>query len=218
MGRSMQRLHCRFFIRALLIFGLATVLNELHGCPPARAAEQQSSLALDVTINGAALDAIGTFVRFPGGMIGATRSELESLGLRASAAHTTGDMVMLNDIPSLKYVYEERAQRIRITVDDAYRLPHVFDLGSTRTSIAGWLIVGHLAVGKRSYASYKQLPNSTSFLVSPRGAGNGAHEPCSRQRDPIAVSCLLTRKTGGATPATARSEPRGGFSCAVASF
>ena len=90
--------------------------------------EQQNSLALDVTINGTALQVIGTFVQFPGGMIGAARSELELLGLRASAAHSTDDLVMLNEIPTLKYVYEERAQRIRITVDDAYRLPHVYDL------------------------------------------------------------------------------------------
>ena len=130
MGRSMQRLRCRSFVRALLVVGLATVLNPLPGCPPARAAEQQTSLALDVTINGTVLDAIGIFVQFPGGMIGATRSELESLGLRASAAHSTTEMVMLNEIPSLKYAYEERTQQIRITIDDAYRLPHVFDLGS----------------------------------------------------------------------------------------
>jgi outer membrane usher protein len=130
MVRCMQRLSCRSFVRALLVIGLATVLNGLHGRPPARAAELQSSLALDVTINGAVIHVIGTFVRFPGGMIGAARSELESLGLRVSASHSTADMVMLSEIPSLKYVYEERAQRIRITVDDAYRLPHAFDLGS----------------------------------------------------------------------------------------
>jgi len=144
MGRSMQRPHCRFFVRTLLVIGLATGITELVGCPPARAAEQQNTLALDVTINGAALQVIGTFVQFPGGMIGAARSELESLGLRPSAAHSTADIVMLSEIPTLKYVYEERAQRIRITVDDAYRLPHVYDLSRNSSVVhpqGGWGVV-----------------------------------------------------------------------------
>ena len=131
MGRSMPRLRCRSFLNAFLFVGLATVLNLYSGTvAPARAAEQPSSLALAVTINGDMLNVIGIFVRFPGGMIGATRSDLESLGLRAGAARSDADMVMLNEIPSLKYVYEERTQQILITVDDAYLLPHVFDLGS----------------------------------------------------------------------------------------
>jgi len=131
----MQRLRCRSFLRALLVAGLATALNPLPGCPPARAAEPQTSLALDVTINGAVLDVIGIFVQFPGGMIGATRSELESLGLRAGAARSTADVVMLGEIPSLKYVYDQRTQRILITVDDTYRLPHVFDLGGDQGAV-----------------------------------------------------------------------------------
>ena len=41
-----------YAVRALLVIGLAAVLNALHGARPAHAAEQQSSLALDVVING----------------------------------------------------------------------------------------------------------------------------------------------------------------------
>jgi outer membrane usher protein len=126
----MQWFRYKRFVRAALVAGLAIVLIALPGCPSAPAAEQQTDLALDVTINGADLDVIGMFIAFPDGMIGATRAELESLGLRASAASSGADTLMLNEIPSLKYVYDERSQRIFITVDDAYLLPDVFDLGS----------------------------------------------------------------------------------------
>jgi outer membrane usher protein len=123
---------------------LAVGITLRYGARPSYAAEQQSDLQLDVLINGAPIHMIGAFVRFPGGMIGATRAELKSIGLRTDATRSTAGMVMLNEIPTLKYTYEERAQRIRITVDNAYRLPHVFDLSNGAGPVhpqAGWGMV-----------------------------------------------------------------------------
>ncbi len=108
------------------------------------ATERQSNLQLDVVINGFPIDVIGSFTLFPGGLIGATKSELASLGLRADEAKLSGDVVMLQSIPTLRYAYEERTQRIRITVSNAYLLPRVFDLhgaASPGRPAAGWGVV-----------------------------------------------------------------------------
>ena len=64
---------------------------------------------------------------FGGNRIGATRNELEELGLRIGARRFPQDIVMLDDIP-VKYQYDERTQKIRITVDNADRQGRAFDL------------------------------------------------------------------------------------------
>ena len=137
---------CKFSRRALLLLALAATVDVAQRHGPLHAAEPQTILQLAVVINGFPVNMISSFIMFPGGMIGATRSDLESLGLRSEAARAPADMVMLNEIPTLKYSYEERKQEIRITVDDAYLLPHVFDLhgtsGAGRASPqAGWGVV-----------------------------------------------------------------------------
>ena len=64
---------------------------------------------------------------FGGNRIGATRNELEEIGLRIGARRFPQDIVMLDDIP-VKYQYDERTQKIRITVDNADRQGRAFDL------------------------------------------------------------------------------------------
>lgn len=162
----MQRLRCRFCPRALLVIGLAAALPLFKGPQPTQATEQSSDLQLDVVINGASIYMIGSFVQLPGGMIGATREELESLGLRAAAAQTNADMVMLNQIPTLKYAYEERTQRIRITVSDAYRLPRVFDLSNGSANAVhpqtGW----GMALNYDLFSSFNTMPGSQPFAYN----------------------------------------------------
>jgi outer membrane usher protein len=92
-----------------------------------RAGGDQKNLQLEVFINDIPANTIGSFVLFPDNRIGTTRNELEEIGLRISARFPQ-DIVMLDDIPRLKYQYEERTQKIRITIDDAYRQGRVFDL------------------------------------------------------------------------------------------
>jgi outer membrane usher protein len=94
-----------------------------------RAAEEQKNLQLEVIINDLPANMIGSFVLFPDNRIGTTRNELEELGLRINARFPQ-DIVMLDDIPRLKYQYDERAQKIRITVDNADRQGRTFDLSN----------------------------------------------------------------------------------------
>jgi outer membrane usher protein len=92
------------------------------------AAAQRTSLFLDVVINGSPLNMICAFTLFPGGVLGTTRRELLSMGLRADAVDASGTMVMLQDIPTLHYSYQASLQRISITVSDRYLQVHSFDL------------------------------------------------------------------------------------------
>jgi len=92
-----------------------------------RAGDEANSLQLDVVINSVPAQIIGSFVRLGDGRIAATSEELESLGLHAGPRRPD-DIVPLDDIPTLKYQYEERTQKILITVDVVGRKPKNFDL------------------------------------------------------------------------------------------
>ena len=84
---------------------------------------------------------IGSFVLFDGKRIGATRNELADVGLDIGQRRFPEDIVMLDDIPGLKYVYDEPTQTIRITVDNAKRRGQTFDVsggGQKLRAQTGW--------------------------------------------------------------------------------
>jgi outer membrane usher protein len=133
-----------------------------------RAAQQHLDLQLDVVINGTPAGVIGSFLLFPGGAIGARRTELTRLGLRADQVRASGGIVMLRDIPTLHYQYDERTQNIRIDVSDAYRVTRVYDLHHGLTAglarpRAGWGGVLNYDL----YSSLSRLPGERGF-----GAGD----------------------------------------------
>lgn len=137
----MQRFPRPFGGRPLRVFALAILLGVGLGAGCLRAGEAQQNLQLDVSINNAPANMIGSFVLFADGRIGATQNELAELGLRVDAKRDPNETIRLDDIPSLKYEYLERSQKILITVDNAHRLGRTFDLrrdsGSVRAQ-AGW--------------------------------------------------------------------------------
>ena len=84
---------------------------------------------------------IGSFVLFDGKRIGATRNELEDVGLDIGQRRFPEEIVMLDDIPGLTYAYDEPGQIIRITVDNAKRRGQTFDLsggGAKLHAQTGW--------------------------------------------------------------------------------
>jgi len=103
-------------------------LNAFLGSDRSHADPGQESLQLEVFINGAPANMISAFVRFTDGRIGAKRSELEELGFRIEARYQEEEIVVLENIPTLRYAYVERLQRILIVVGDRSRIPHAFDL------------------------------------------------------------------------------------------
>ena len=124
--RSFSR---RLIGRTAYAIAAVVILGPMLGSGRSRAADGQSDLQLEVIINGAPANMIGSFVRFDDNRIGATAEELESLGLRPGPGRSPKDVVRLDDIAAMQYRYEERTQRIYFTVADGARKPQSFDLG-----------------------------------------------------------------------------------------
>jgi outer membrane usher protein len=125
----MRSFNRRLVGRASFAIAAAVILGLIFSAERSRAGEDQKNLQLEVTINNAPARMIGSFVRLADSRIGATAEELESLGLRPGPGRSPNDMVFLDDIPTLKYQYDERNQRINVTVADVSRKAQTFDLG-----------------------------------------------------------------------------------------
>ena len=107
---------------------VTALLGIVLGAGCCGATEARNNLQLDVVINSVPAGMIGSFVRDADGRIGGTIEELESLGLRPPRRQTPDTVIALDEIPTLQYQYDERTQRILITVDDVGRKPQNFDL------------------------------------------------------------------------------------------
>jgi outer membrane usher protein len=112
--------------RALLALGLA--LTVLGAAGPAGAAEEQKNLQLEVIINGIPRNVIGSFVQLADGRMAAAPKELEELGISSGARRFANELVQLDEIPTLRYRYDERTQKIDITIDNAQRKGRNYDL------------------------------------------------------------------------------------------
>ena len=173
MGPSVLWLHCKFGGRAHLVFALTVLLGVGFGPERLRAEPVQRNLQLEVFINGAPANMISSFVQFPNGTIGALPSELEELGLRTGLRPSATEVILLDEIPTLKYEYVERAQKILITIDDAYRRPQAYDLrrNAVPRAQAGWGTVLNydlLSTTGNLQAARPLWPGATSLTLDGR--------------------------------------------------
>ncbi|MGX1785511.1 fimbria/pilus outer membrane usher protein [Bosea sp. NPDC055332] len=93
----------------------------------AAAETRARDLQLDVSLGGYAVGLIGAFHQSETGALSARRKELEELGIRVPQQFRPDDDVPLSAIPGLTHRYDETAQRIDLTVPDAYRKPKAYD-------------------------------------------------------------------------------------------
>jgi outer membrane usher protein len=122
---------------------LAPVLMGAPVVTDVLASDSQMNLQLETFVNDIPAHMIGSYVLFDSKRLGATRNELEEVGLHVATGRNPEDLVMLDEIPSLKYKYVEQTQSLYITVDNALRKGRVFDLsqGPERhppPSVAAW--------------------------------------------------------------------------------
>jgi outer membrane usher protein len=122
----MLRFHLTF--TGSTLFFLSLSLGPLLFPAQARADQSGENLQLEVFINDAPMNMISSFVRFADGGIGAKESDLEQLGLRPGLHRAASEIVLLDEIPTLQYRYDERAQKILIHVSDDHRIARIFDL------------------------------------------------------------------------------------------
>ena len=118
----LPRLSATRFLALILVLGMVGSTGRL------RAAEDQKNLQLEVIINGIPRNAIGSFVQLANGRMAATLNELAELGISAGGQRSANELLQLDDIPSLHYLYEERAQKIDITIDNSQRKGRNYDL------------------------------------------------------------------------------------------
>jgi outer membrane usher protein len=115
--------------RAHNLFGIGVLLGILGLTMGAARAEPNQSLQLEVFINDVSARIISTFIVLADGKLAAARSELEELGLTfADSAPGSNALVRLDEVTGLNYEYEERTQRIRITIDPARLRPQRVNL------------------------------------------------------------------------------------------
>jgi outer membrane usher protein len=111
-----------------LISRLLFILLLLLARPPGvSAADPGRELQLQVSINGQDTQLIAPFTQVSGRGFLTTRRELEELFIRAPGAGAADEMVRLDQIPGLKYSFDESAQTINLVVSDVHRLRRSYD-------------------------------------------------------------------------------------------
>ena len=106
----MRWLSCPVAGKQFPALALVLTLAVGFGVAGLRADQGQKNLQLEAFINDVPSNIIASFVLFDGSRIGATGNELSELGLRVGTQRFPTDIVMLDDIPGLKYDYDERSQ------------------------------------------------------------------------------------------------------------
>jgi outer membrane usher protein len=87
----------------------------------ASALPDPKSLQLEVVVNNAPTNLIGKFFLLDDGRIASTRGELDEIGLKTDEHQSADGLVILDDLSSVRYRYDEPGQKIFITVSDAQR-------------------------------------------------------------------------------------------------
>lgn len=108
----------RLIVCIFLALGLAFV--------PARA--EQKHLQLEVFINEQPTKLIGSFIELADGRIGATRTNLEGIGLQVNPRHQPTDLVTLDEVAELRYRYDERNQKIYLSTAPSALRERRYDL------------------------------------------------------------------------------------------
>lgn len=134
---------------------LLAVAGALFCSDRSRADQERKNLQLDVVINDAPIKMIASFV------------------LHRSSSNP-GEIVLLDDIPTVSYVYLERIQTIRITVDNRYRKGQMLDLigastaPSTRTQAAWGAVVNYDFLANSGNARSFSTFNGSSLTLDGR--------------------------------------------------
>jgi outer membrane usher protein len=93
-----------------------------------------SALQLEVTLNSIPANKIIAFTDLGSGRLAATRRNLEEIGVRAPGGGPPDELVPLDQIENLAFLYDEPGQRIDISTIDENRLTKVYDASDRNRS------------------------------------------------------------------------------------
>jgi outer membrane usher protein len=119
------------------------------------------ALRLDVSINGAPTHIVEPFTWTPPGRLSTTRGDLEDIGVKAPGQGGLRDVVFLDDLPGIKFAFDEAAQRIDFTLSDAQRLARVDARGTFETPpppVANWGALVNYTLYASSMSGMTALP------------------------------------------------------------
>ena len=107
-----------------------TCIGSLSLAPDFAASDENSGLPLllEVFLNGESTELIGTFTRYPDGRIAALRGELANLGIQPPEDEgEPEDLVLLDELKGLVYVYDEPRQRLDVEIEVDRRATNTID-------------------------------------------------------------------------------------------
>src|SRR5215510_7905298 len=126
----------RYRVAARPLLMGALVLTALLAWQPHAAADDPHPLQLEVFINDAPTEKIGTFAQLAEGKLAATRGELAELGVSAPGNGAAEDMIALDATSGIVYRYDEPNQRIYFQLGDERRVRQSYDArGNVETAV-----------------------------------------------------------------------------------
>ncbi|ESY67541.1 fimbrial biogenesis outer membrane usher protein [Mesorhizobium sp. LNHC232B00] len=132
-----------------------------------RADGAAQQLQLEVFINGAATNQIAAFESFDGRHLGAAPDELRALGLDlGKQARPRGAIVMLDTVRGLGYRYEEREQRIFLTINGGLRGMISYDAAPGREASPDVRAGFGGVLNYNLFAASRQEPDASGFAFS----------------------------------------------------
>lgn len=119
----------------------------------------QAQLQLDVRVNGYSLNLIAAFVQTPDGRIASTRSELTELGVVVPGDGAPEEVIGLDALPGVSYVYDDATQSIELELPSTMRLARKLEAGGEGEFIEAQsgtgLVVNYTGYGAANY----DIPN-----------------------------------------------------------
>ena len=112
---------------------LAALLSSHRG---GTAAEESRHLQLEVYINDAPAQLIGSFTQLADKRMTARRAELAEVGLKAPGSGSGDETIVIDELAGVSYRYDEPSQKIYFKIDDSQRVVKNFDARGTANAIA----------------------------------------------------------------------------------
>ena len=135
----------------------------------------QVQLQLDVLINGHPLNLIAAFVQMPDGKLASTRSELTELGVAVPGDGAPDEIILLDALPGVSYVYDDSMQSVELELPSTTRLARRLQAGGEGEFIEAQsgtgLVVNYTGYGAANYDIPNGIEtfNGASLTLDARG-------------------------------------------------
>lgn len=149
------------------VFSLALILVVLalshHG---STAEEETRRLQLEVYINDAPANLIGSFTQLVDKRMAARRGELAEIGIKAPGSGANAELIVIDELTDVAYRYDEPSQKIFFKLGDDRRVAKSFDARGPSDGITPAPNDYGMVLNYTLFASSTKQPDSSSFGFS----------------------------------------------------